>query len=237
MRRPGCPRATFPCLITALTALASPPPRAPAPAAAAPIPAQRLGPHWLRRSPAGPAGRAASRRARPARGAPRPPHPGLWGAPAQPRSCRAGQGGRRRRKVKPAAGVRRALGGPVRARWGPEQESAKNGLPAAPSGMLNSEVLEVGTLPRDDCKELSNQGSPASAQRGLSVGAVTGLTTPTPRGTVCGGQWSSAFGDSEVGRPRDGHPGRAGAPEWGVGYCHSPDVAACCLYYTSLFFT
>ena len=98
--------------------------------------------------------------------------------------------------------------------------------PAAPSGTLNSELLEVGILPRDDCKELSNQGSPASAPRGLSVGAVTGLTTPTPRGTICGGQWSSAFGDSELGRPRDGPPGRAGAPEWGVGSCHSPDVVA-----------
>ena len=55
---------------------------------------------------------------------------------------------------------------------------------------------------------------------------VSGLTTPTPRGTICGGQWSSAFGDSELGRPRDGPPGRAGAPEWGVGSCHSPDVVA-----------
>ena len=188
MRLPGSPRATFPALITALTALASPPPRAPAPAAAAaaagrapaPIPAQRLDPHWLRRVPAGRAGRAASRRALPAREAPRPPRPGRWGARSATRLAPGGAGrGQKDEKPTPLCRCR-----PRPPAAGPE--SANDGRAAAPPTMLHSERTgEVGTLPRGDRHQLSDHASPASAQRACPVGAeVTGLTAPTPGGTV-----------------------------------------------------
>lgn len=196
----------------------SAPPARPAPA---PIPAQRLGLHWLRRSP--------SRRGR-CLGGPAPPAgaaattPGAAGGAV--RSRLSAPGSRRAGRTAEGRGLytlgrcRACPRGPGLRRRHLEQQSAHTGFPATRPGMLNPERTEVETLLRGDCKQLSiSRGGPQrQGNEGRCRGRGPARANSPHTGPSAGRPWSSCHWNCRVPRVATGLEGEgSGVESTGIG--------------------